>query len=330
MNSAHEVSYQDAIHQGLAEEMARDDAVYLMTAMDDYADHRLSHVARGLQASGGMGRVVPTHLAPTPLIHLAIGAALLGMRPIVELEHSGQLADAMGALTEMAASLHWRSGGELALPLVIRAPLLDGTHGGPMRTLHPEAWLASTPGLHVVLPTTPYDAKGLLKAAIRDQNPVIFLEPKYLYERLREELPSDDYVVPIGQAEVRRSGEHLTIITYGAMVYTVLDAADRLESEGISAEVIDLRSLAPLDLPLIRESLEHTTKVLIVHDATKSGGLGTSIAALLAEDCFDLLGGPILRIGALDVPTPLSPALATVYQPNIEAIIAAARKLVSP
>jgi 2-oxoisovalerate dehydrogenase E1 component beta subunit len=212
-------------------------------------------------------------------------------------------------------------------PLVIRGPAGGGTHGGPWNSASPEAWFAHAPGLKVVMPSTPYDAKGLLKAAIRDNNPVLFLEHRYLYRRSREELPAEDYIVPIGQAEVRRNGPHVSVITYGAMVYHALDAAEQLAAEGIDAEVIDLRTLAPLDRVTITDSVRQTSKAVIVHEASKTGGLGAEIAAGIAEDCFDALDGPVLRIAAPDVPYPAALELEDAYLPSVAQIIAAAKQL---
>ncbi|HKD74001.1 MAG TPA: transketolase C-terminal domain-containing protein, partial [Ktedonobacterales bacterium] len=237
------------------------------------------------------------------------------------------LADAYSQIAEGAARLHWRSGGDLYAPLVLRVPCATQMRNADWHSIGPEAGLAHVPGLKVVMPSTPYDAKGLMKAAIRDNNPVVLLEPRYLYHRLREELPEDDYIVPIGTAEVRRTGDHLTIITFGAMVYLALDAADLLEADGISVEVVDLRTLAPIDLDLLSDSIQHTRKAMIVHADTLTGGFGAEIAATLAEHCYTMLDGPVMRVAAPDVPPPQSFALETAYLPDVATICDAARKL---
>ncbi len=317
MNVAADVTYAQAIDQALREEMVHDASVVLIGPESDGAD----------QGGFDAERTVDAPLSGSPLAGIALGSALMGMRPVVTLRDPQDLADAFGQIADGAARLHWRSGGDLCAPLVLRVPFATQTRAPAWRSASPEAMLAHVPGLKVVMPTTPYDAKGLMKAAIRDDNPVAFLEPRYLYHRLHEELPDEDYIVPIGTAEVRRTGDHLTIITYGAMVYLALDAADQLVEEGISAEVVDLRTLAPLDLDLLSDSIQHTRKALIVHADTLTGGLGAEIAAILAERCFTTLDGPIMRVAAPDLPSPQSSALEAAYLPDVGAICDAARRL---
>ena len=228
----------------------------------------------------------------------------------------------------MASKMYWRVG--MPVPMVIRGPSGGGTKGGPFHSSSPEAWFFHTPGIKVVVPSTTYDAKGLLKAAIRDNNPVLFLEHKLLYRQpeLREELPEEDYIVPLGKAVVRRAGEDMTMLTYGAMVYQCLKAAKVLEEEDdLAAEVVDLRCLTPLDRETIMESVKHTNKVLIVHEDTLTGGIGAELAAILAEELFEYLDGPITRVAAPDAPFPYAPPLETAFLPNSEKILAAARKL---
>jgi 2-oxoisovalerate dehydrogenase E1 component beta subunit len=218
----------------------------------------------------------------------------------------------------------------MLVPMVIRGPSGGGTKGGPFHSSSPESWFFHTPGVKVVVPSTTYDAKGLLKAAIRDNNPVLFLEHKLLYRHpeLREELPEDDYIVPLGKAVVRREGEDMTILTYGAMVYQCLKAASLLEEEDdLEVEVVDLRSLTPLDRETIMESVKRTNKVLIVHEDTLTGGIGAELAAILAEDLFEYLDGPITRVAAPDAPFPYAPPLEEAFLPNAKKILTAARKL---
>jgi 2-oxoisovalerate dehydrogenase E1 component beta subunit len=318
MNVIAEVTYAQAIEQALHEEMARDSSVMLIGPETDGADQDGFDSEHTLVAA----------LSGSPLAGIALGSALMGMRPVVTLKDWDSLADAYSQIADGAARLHWRSGGELYAPLVLRVPFNTQTRNTNWRSSGMEAGLAHVPGLKVVMPSTPYDAKGLVKAAIRDNDPVVVLEPRYLYHRLREELPAEDYIVPIGTAEVRHTGDHLTIITYGAMVYLALDAADLLAAEGISAEVVDLRTLAPLDLDLLSDSVQHTRNALIVHADTLTGGLGAEIAAALTERCFSSLDSPIMRVAAPDVPPPQSFALEAEYLPDVALICDAARKLV--
>ncbi|HSC46309.1 MAG TPA: transketolase C-terminal domain-containing protein, partial [Candidatus Acidoferrum sp.] len=212
-------------------------------------------------------------------------------------------------------------------PIVIRGPAGGGVHGGPFHSANPEMYFVHTPGLKVIYPSTPYDAKGLLKAAVRDNNPVLFFEHKFLYRRIKEELPSEDYTVPIGKAVVRREGRHLTIISYAAMMHTSLEAAAELAKEGIEAEVIDLRTLLPLDEETILASLKKTNKCLVVHEDTKTGGIAGEIAAILCERAFGDLDGPLMRVTALDTPVPYSPPLEEYFLPNKERVLHAARQL---
>jgi 2-oxoisovalerate dehydrogenase E1 component beta subunit len=317
MNIAAEVTYVQAIDQALREEMARDNSVMLIGPEIEGMD----------QGDFDTERSVLSSLSGSPLAGVALGSALMGMRPVVMLQDSHELADAFSQIADGAARLYWRSGGDLYAPMVLRVPFATQLRNADWRSTSPEAGLAHVPGLKVVMPSTPYDAKGLMKAAIRDNDPVVMLEPRYLYNRLREELPEEDYIVPIGTAEVRRTGDHLTIIAYGAMVYIALDAADLLAEDGISTEVIDLRTLAPLDLDLLSDSIQHTRKALIVHADTLNGGFGAEIAATLAERCNSMLDGPVTRVAAPDLPPPQSSALEAAYLPDVAAICDAARKL---
>lgn len=327
MNGTHETSYQDAINQALREEMARDPSIFIMGQDVGDPPGGSSHTTSGLEGIFGADRVITTPLTESATIGAAVGAALMGFRPVVELPSIESVAAAFHQIVDIAAKLHWRTGGAMYAPVVIRGPGSGGAHGGPWQSQSVEAWFTHVPGLRVVTPTTPYDAKGLLKAAIRDNNPVLFLEQRLLYRRLREVLPEDDFTVPLGLAEVRRVGEQLSIITYGATVYHALDAAEQLAEEGIEAEVIDLRSLAPLDIETIRDSVSHTNKALIVHEDTRTGGFGAEIAARLAEELFQELDGPVVRVAAIDAPYPYAPSLAAEFAPDAQTIATAARKL---
>jgi 2-oxoisovalerate dehydrogenase E1 component beta subunit len=228
-------------------------------------------------------------------------------------------------ITNFAAKSRYRTG--VGVPLVVRGPSGGGVHGGPFHSQNPEAYFAHTPGLKIVQPSTAYDAKGLLKSAIRDDDPVIFFEHKFLYRRVKEVLPPGDWTVPIGKAAIRRAGRDLSILTYGAMTWTALEAAAILEAEGIDAEVVDLRTLFPLDEETILASVGKTNKAILLHEATRTGGIGAEIAAVLAERCFEYLDGPLVRVTAPDTPVPFAPALEDHFLPNAEKVCRAARAL---
>ena len=249
-----------------------------------------------------------------------------GMRPVAEMQFIDFISRAFDLLTNFAAKNRYRTG--VGVPMVVRGPSGAGVHGGPYHSQSPEMYFVKTPGLKVVAPATAYDAKGLLKAAIRDDDPVIFLEHKFLYRRVKDRVPEEDYVVPIGKAAVRRAGRDLTIVTYGAMLWTALEAAEILEKDGVSAEVLDLRTLLPLDEEAILASVRRTGKCLVLHEDTRTGGLGAEIAATVSEKAFEWLDGPILRVTAPDTPVPYSPPLEEAFLPNVNTLLAAARKLV--
>ncbi|HZU67140.1 MAG TPA: alpha-ketoacid dehydrogenase subunit beta [Ktedonobacteraceae bacterium] len=322
-----EVTYLEAISQAIREEMRRDEAVFLLG--EDVGTYGGAFkVSAGFLEEFGPERVIDTPMSEAAIIGSAVGAALMGMRPIAEMQFIDFIASGFDQIINMASKMYWRSG--MPVPVVIRGPSGGGTKGGPFHSASPEAWFFHTPGIKVVVPATAYDAKGLLKAAIRDNNPVLYLEHKLLYRmpELREELPAEDYVVPIGKALVRREGQDMTILTYGAMVHQSLRAAQTLEEEDdLEVEVLDLRSLAPLDREAILESVKRTNKVLIVHEDTLTGGIGAELAAILAEDLFEYLDGPITRVAAPDAPFPYAPPLEDAYLPDEEKILDAARKL---
>src|SRR2546423_3540208 len=325
--SEKKVTYLEAISQAIREEMRRDEAVFLLG--EDVGTYGGAFkVSTGFLEEFGPDRVIDTPMAEAAIIGSAVGAALMGMRPIAEMQFIDFITCGFDQIINMASKMYWRVG--MPVPIVIRGPSGGGTRGGPFHSASPEAWFFHTPGIKVVVPATTYDAKGLLKAAIRDNNPVLYLEHKLLYRmpELREELPSEDYTVPIGRAITRREGEDMTILTYGAMVHQSLKAAQALEEEDdLEVEVIDLRSLAPLDRETILESVKHTNKVLIVHEDTLTGGIGAAMAGILAEDPFYYLDGAITRVNAADGPVPYAPPLEEAYLPNTEKILGAARKL---
>jgi len=320
-------TYLEAISQAIREEMRRDEAVFLL-GEDVGAYGGAFKVSEGLLEEFGPERVIDTPMAEAAIIGSAVGAALMGMRPIAEMQFIDFITCGFDQIINMASKMYWRVG--MPVPIVIRGPAGGGMKGGPFHSSSPEAWFFHTPGMKVVMPSTAYDAKGLLKAAIRDNNPVLYLEHKLLYRlpALREVLPQEDYVVPLGKAAVRREGEDMTILTYGAMVYQCLRAAHVLEEEDdLEVEVIDLRTITPLDQEMIMASVKRTNKVLIVHEDTLTGGIGAELAAMLADGLFEYLDGPITRVAAPDVPFPYAPTLEAGYLPNAEKILSAARKL---
>jgi pyruvate/2-oxoglutarate/acetoin dehydrogenase E1 component len=321
------VTYLEAISDAIREEMQRDETVFLMG--EDVGTYGGAFkVSAGMLEEFGSERIIDTPMSEAAIIGSAVGAAMMGMRPIAEMQFMDFITCGFDQIINMAIKMYWRSG--IPVPMVIRGPSGGGTKGGPFHSASPEAWFFHAPGIKVVVPSTTYDAKGLLKAAIRDNNPVLYLEHKLLYRmpELREELPDEDYVVPLGEAITRREGEDMTILTYGAMVHECLKAAQTLEEEDdVQAEVLDLRSLVPLDRQAITASVKHTNKVLIVHEDTLTGGIGAELAAIIAEDLFEYLDGPITRVAAPDVPFPYAPPLEAAFLPNTEKILAAARKL---
>jgi 2-oxoisovalerate dehydrogenase E1 component beta subunit len=282
-------------------------------------------VTAGLLERFGWERVIDTPISETAIIGAAVGMSYQGLRPIAELQFIDFIACCFNQITNFVAKSHYRWGAPV--PMVMRGPSGGGVHGGPFHSANPEMYFVHTPGLKVIYPSTAYDAKGLLKSAIRDNNPVLFLEHKFLYRRIKEELPADDYTVPIGKAIVRREGRDLTIVTYAAMMHTSLEAAEELAKEGIEAEIVDLRTLLPLDKDTILQSVKKTNKLLIVHEDTRTGGIAGEIAAVACEGAFEDLDGPILRVTAKDSPVPFSPPLEERFLPNKNDVLEAAREL---
>jgi 2-oxoisovalerate dehydrogenase E1 component beta subunit len=318
------VTYLEAIRQGLWEEMDRDPNVFLM-GEDIGAYGGAFKVTAGLLDHFGDKRVIDTPISEMAIVGAGIGAAVMGMRPVLEMQFMDFISCAFNQIVNFAAKMHFRWG--QPVPLVVRGPSGGGVHGGPFHSQNPEAYFAHTPGLKVVQPATAYDAKGLIKASIRDNNPVIFFEHKFLYRRIKEDLPEDDYIVPLGKARVVREGNHLSIITYGAMVHVALDAARRLEDDGIDVEIIDLRTIYPWDEETVLCSVRKTNKVILLHEDTRTLGIGAELAATIAEKAFDYLDGPLVRITAPDTPVPYSPPLEEAFLPSAEKLMEAARKL---
>lgn len=322
--TSRDVTYLEAISQALDEEMSRDERVFLM-GEDIGAYGGAFKITEGFLQKYGNRRVLDTPLAESGIVGAAIGAAMMGLRPVVEMQFADFISCAFDQIIEVAAKNHYRW--NAPVPMVIRAPFGGGVHGGPFHSECPEGWFFHSPGLKLVAPSTPYDAKGLLKAAIRDPNPVIYFEHKFLYRRIKAVLPTEDYIVPIGKAEVKRIGSTISVITYGAMVHLALEAATVLEREDIQLEVVDLRTLIPLDKETIYESVRKTSKAIMLHEDNKTGGIGAEIAALLVEDCFDSLDGPVLRVAAPDTPVPFSTPMEEFFLPKVSDVVAAARTL---
>ncbi len=318
------VTMLEAIRQAIFEEMERDPTV--VTIGEDIGVYGGAFkVTAGLLERFGWERVIDTPISETAIIGAAVGMSYQGLRPIAELQFIDFIACCFNQITNFVAKSHYRWGAPV--PMVMRGPSGGGVHGGPFHSANPEMYFVHTPGLKVIYPSTAYDAKGLLKSAIRDNNPVLFLEHKFLYRRIKEELPADDYTVPIGKAIVRREGRDLTIVTYAAMMHTSLEAAEELAREGIEAEIVDLRTLLPLDKDTILQSVKKTNKLLIVHEDTRTGGIAGEIAAVACEGAFEDLDGPILRVTAKDSPVPFSPPLEERFLPNKNDVLAAAREL---
>lgn len=319
-----EMLYLEAISQAMWEEMERDPAVFLL-GEDIGAFGGAFKATKGFIEKFGEDRVIDTPISESAIVGASVGAALMGMRPVAEMQFSSFISCGFDQIVNMAGKTYYRWGAKV--PMVIRAPYGGGIHSGPFHSHCEEAWFVHAPGIKVVAPSTPYDAKGLLIAAIRDNNPVIYFEHKYLYRRSRGEVPKGPYVVPIGKADIKRDGDEVLIITYGAMVHVALESARNLENEGISVEVLDLRSLCPLDKEQILEETKKIGKVLVLHEANRSCGVGAEVAAILSEEGFRYLDAPIVRITAPDTPVPFSPPLEEYYLPNEARVSEAARKL---
>ena len=324
-----ELTLIEAIRQGMDEEMARNEDVFIV-GEDVGPRGGVFRATMGLYEKYGPERVIDSPLAEAAIIGVGIGAALYGLRPICEVQFSDYIYPAFNQIVNEAAKMCYRSNGEWNVPLVIRAPYGGGIRGGLYHSQSPEAFFTQVPGLKVVIPSNPYNAKGLLKSAVRDPNPVIFLEPKKGYRSIRGEVPEGEYSVPIGPATISRPGRDLSVFAYGMMHSYVLQAAEKVAAEGIEAEVVDLRTLYPVDRETILSSVRKTGKALIVYEANLTGGYGAEIAAVLAEHAFSDLDAPVRRLGGPDVPSmPYSPALQEWFMLNPDKIAAAIRSLAS-
>jgi len=318
------VTYLEAIRQGIWEEMERDPGVFCL-GEDIGIYGGAFKVTDGFIHRFGPERVIDTPIAESAIVGAAFGAALTGLRPVAEFQFMDFIGCAFNQITNMVAKAHFRWGAPA--PLVIRGPSGGGVHGGPFHSQNPEMYFVHTPGLKVVCPGTAYDAKGLVKSAIRDNNPVIFFEHKFLYRRIKEELPAEEYTVPIGKARIARSGRDISVITYAAMLHVALEAAEILAKEGIELEVLDLRTLLPLDRAAIAETVRRTNKVIILHEDTKTGGIAGEVTAIINEEAFDELDGPIVRIASHDSPVPFSPPLEEYFMPKVADVVREARTL---
>src|ERR1700730_9692280 len=321
-----ELLYLDAIREGLAEEMRRDSKVFVL-GEDVGAYGGAFGVTQGLYDEFGDLRVLDTPISESAIIGVSVGAALRGYRPVAEMQFADFISCGFDQIVNQAATLRYRYGGRASVPIVVRAPSGGNVGGGLYHSQNPEAWFVHRPGLKVVAPSTAYDAKGLLKAAIRDDNPVIYFEHKYLYRRAKGEVPEGDEIVPIGVAATRREGDDITLLTYGAMVQPSLEAADRLSKDGVEVEVIDLRTLLPFDKNAILRSVEKTNRAMVVHEDVKTLGIGAELSAVIMEEKFDALDAPVMRVTYPDTHCPFSNVLEAFNLPDADKIATALRKL---
>lgn len=314
-----------SINLALKEEMQRDQDVVIL-GEDIGKNGGVFRATEGLYNEFGSSRVIDTPLNESGVVGVSIGLALYGMRPIAEIEFLDFIYPAFDQIVSELSKIRYRSGGEYTTPVVIRAPYGGGIKGGPYHSQSCEAFFAHIPGLKVVVPSSPSDAKGLLKSAVRDKDPVIFLEPKRLYRSIKEEVPEGEYTVPIGKAKIVRAGWDISLFTYGSLVPTALNAAANAEAEGISVEVIDIRTLVPLDTELMLESVKRTGRAVVVYEAPRIMGFGAEMSALLAENALDYLKAPVARVGGLDIPFPY--VHEDLYAPTPPRILKAIRKTV--
>jgi acetoin:2,6-dichlorophenolindophenol oxidoreductase subunit beta len=316
----------EALAEALAEEMERDASIFII-GEDIHAHDGIFGQFKDLPRRYP-DRVLDSPISESCMVGAGLGAALTGMRPLVDLHFADFFTTAMDEIANQTAKIRYMFGGQVRVPMVIWAPDGGGLSAGAHHSQCLESWFVHTPGLKVVVPSMPSDVKGLMKSAIRDDNPVIFFQHKMLF-RQKGAVPEGEWLVPMGRGEIKREGRDVTIITYSRMTYQSLEAAKRLSEEGIEAEVIDLRTLKPLDFDLIAQSVEKTHRALVVHEACLTGGFGAEIAARIGEQLFDLLGAPVTRIAARDVPIPVSPPLERFVLPQVEDIVEGARRLLS-
>ena len=319
-----ERTYIQAISDGLREEMRRDARVVIL-GEDVGVYGGAFKVTNGFQEEFGPWRVLDTPLSETAIVGGATGAALMGLRPVAEMQFADFISCAWDHLVTVAAKQFFRGG--TPVPIVVRLPSGGGFSGGPFHSQNPESSFAHIPGLKVVCPATPEDAKGLLATSIEDPNPVLYFEHKHLYRRIKAEVPDERYTTPFGQARVHRPGEDAIVVTWGAMVHTASEAADELQKDGFEVEVLDLRTLIPWDKERVLEGVRRTSKVLVLHEDTRTGGFGAEIAATIAEEAFESLDAPVMRIAAPDTPVPFSPPLEKAYIPQVDDVVKALKEL---
>jgi len=317
-------TYLQAISDGLRSEMQRDKRVFII-GEDVGVYGGAFKVTQGFQEEFGPWRVIDAPLSETAIVGGCTGAAIMGMRPVAEMQFADFISCAWDHLVTVAAKQRYRAG--TPVPITVRLPSGGGFSGGPFHSQNPESSFAHIPGLKVVCPATPADAKGLLIEAIHDPNPVLYFEHKHLYRRIKDEVPDERYTVPFGEARTHREGEDISLITWGAMVYTAHEAAQKLEGDGVSVEILDLRTLAPWDKDAVLRSVEKTSKALVLHEDTLTGGFGAEIAATIAEEAFENLDAPVRRIAAPDTPVPFSPPLEKAFIPQVEDVVAGLKEL---
>jgi 2-oxoisovalerate dehydrogenase E1 component beta subunit len=317
-------TYLQAISDGLRSEMQRDKRVFII-GEDVGVYGGAFKVTQGFQEEFGPWRVIDAPLSETAIVGGCTGAAIMGMRPVAEMQFADFISCAWDHLVTVAAKQRYRAG--TPVPITVRLPSGGGFSGGPFHSQNPESSFAHIPGLKVVCPATPADAKGLLIEAIQDPNPVLYFEHKHLYRRIKDEVPDERYTIPFGEARVHREGDDVSLITWGAMVYTADEAAQKLEGEGVSVEILDLRTLAPWDKEAVLSSVEKTSKALVLHEDTHTGGFGAEIAATIGEEAFENLDAPVRRIAAPDTPVPFSPPLEKAFIPQVEDVVAGLKEL---
>jgi 2-oxoisovalerate dehydrogenase E1 component beta subunit len=317
-------TYLQAISDGLRQEMQRDERVFLI-GEDIGVFGGAFKVTQGFQEEFGEWRVIDSPLSETAIVAGCTGAAIVGMRPVAEMQFADFVSCAWDHLTTVSAKQHYRAG--TPIPMVVRLPCGGGFSGGPFHSQMYDGYFAHCPGLKVVLPATPEDAKGMIVEAIRDPNPVLFFEHKNLYRRVKGEVPDELYTVPFGKARIAREGADVTIVAWSAMVHTALDAAEQLAAKGIDVEVLDMRTIVPLDFDAIAQSVTKTGKVVVLYEDTKTGGFGAEIGSRIAEELFESLDGPVVRVASADTPIPFSPVLEKVVLPQVEDVVEAVEKL---
>jgi 2-oxoisovalerate dehydrogenase E1 component beta subunit len=317
-------TYLQAISDGLRSEMQRDKRVFII-GEDVGVYGGAFKVTQGFQEEFGSWRVIDAPLSETAIVGGCTGAAIMGMRPVAEMQFADFISCAWDHLVTVAAKQRYRAG--TPVPITVRLPSGGGFSGGPFHSQNPESSFAHIPGLKVVCPATPADAKGLLIEAIQDPNPVLYFEHKHLYRRIKDEVPDERYTVPFGEARMHREGDDISLITWGAMVYTASEAAEKLQDDGVSVEIVDLRTLAPWDKDAVLRSVEKTSKALVLHEDTLTGGFGAEIAATIAEEAFEHLDAPVVRVTAPDMPVPFAPPLEKAFIPQVEDVANALREL---